>query len=92
MEHVPAIFRSWPGWDAAVRALRHRAEQHGAFARVASEELRSRYRNVPTAMVIDAVASRQRKYEETVRPFVRHYLEANPSLTLRDISADGARG
>ena len=43
-------------------------------------------------MVIDAVASRQRKYEETVRPFVRHYLEANPSLTLRDISADGARG
>jgi hypothetical protein len=89
---VPAILRSWPGWDAAVEALRQHAEQHGNRARLAAEELRNRYRDVPAAMVLDSVASRQRKYATTVRPFVRRYLEANPSLTLRTLSVDGARG
>jgi hypothetical protein len=89
---VETILRSWPGWDAAVRALTQHAERHGSRARAASEELRSRYRDVPAAMVIDAVASRQRKYQSTVQPFVQRYLDQHPSLTLRDLSLTGAQG
>lgn len=78
---------SW--WPAAIDRLRERVEQPdggslGTYADV--------YMGRRAAMVVDVVASRQRRYEAVVLRIVSDFDQRHPSVTLEELGESGPGG
>lgn len=72
------VLRQRPGWDVAVSNLRTLADGGGPGARTAARDYTQVYTGKRGAMVVDVVASRQRRYKTRVLPLVRNGSTTNP--------------
>ena len=80
------VLRKRGDWEAAVGKLRALAESGADRAREAATEYAQVYAGRRGAMVIDVVASRQRRYTSRVLPLVARWLERNPNPSLASLA------
>ena len=67
------VLRQRPEWRAAVSRLKTLADEHGQEAHAAAQRYAMEYASRRGSMVIDVVASRQRRYVERVLPMVERW-------------------
>lgn len=72
---MPEMMRQLPNWDNAVTAVKRKLVSTDASRK--AKELQLRYVGKRGLMVLDVVASRQRRYDKVVVP---HYLEKYKSM------------
>lgn len=70
--------RSLPAWAPAIEALRRKYEADGDEAHERAAGYGELYASRRAAMVVDVVASRQRRYERRVLPMVQQFDDAFP--------------
>lgn len=85
------LLRRRPGWSEAVAQLKALASTHGDAARAAAATYGAVYVGRRGAMVVDVVASRQRKYEARVVPLVARWSAAVGEPTLAALAAQELR-
>jgi len=84
---MTALITALPGYGEALRALVALRDDHGSEARQRAQEYGHVYSGQRGAMVVDVVASRQRRYEVRVRDgIVRDYVANVPDLGLRALA------
>ena len=76
------VLRRRPGWEAALRKLHDLAAEKGDEAVARASELQTRYKGRRASAVVDAVASRQRRYIRRVKPMVEKFEQHAGGLTL----------
>lgn len=80
---LPALLlRSHPQWKVAVKNLRDLNRAHGKEAQTRSLNYAAEYENSRGAMVVDVVASRQRRYTTRVRNIVADWKSRNAEHTI----------
>jgi hypothetical protein len=80
--------RSRPTWPAAVRRLKLLWDRAGDNAKSRAEEYGEVYAGRRGAMVVDVVASRQRRYNERVLPDVARWEAGVEEPTLKQLAGD----
>jgi len=80
------VLRQRPEWPHAVEQLRKLAAERGAQARSDARDYGQRYAGRRGAMVIDVVASRQRRYTQRVLPLVQRWEHDHRPPTLRTLA------
>lgn len=83
---VLTVLRRRSEWGPAVSELRDLLAQHGAEARRRAEDYGRVYEGRRGAMVLDVVASRQRRYQKRVLPLVAQWETDNDGRSLRWLS------
>lgn len=68
MDELVQLFRREATWGPAVENLRALKESHGEQAEEAAAEYANAYKGCRGAMIVDVVASRQRRYLRRVKP------------------------
>jgi hypothetical protein len=86
---VTAILSKRAGWPDALGRLHHLHTEHGSDATTSAARYAGIYRGRRAAMVFDVVASRQRKYEEVVLPWVNVFNTEPASESLAALSTIG---
>ncbi|MFD8494910.1 hypothetical protein [Amycolatopsis sp. NPDC059657] len=76
------VLRQRPEWRAAVGRLQNLADEFGNEARTAAHKYAAEYAKRRGSMVIDVVASRQRRYVERVLPMVKRWEADHQPATL----------
>ena len=76
------LLRQHPGWAGAVARLTALAQTRGAEARAAAQQYPEVYAGRRGSMVLDVVASRQRRYVSRVLPLVTRWQAAHPPGSL----------
>lgn len=76
------VLRQRPEWQAAVGRLRTLADELGRAAHTAAQWYAMEYASRRGSMVIDVVASRQRRYVKRVLPMIKRWEADHPSPTL----------
>ena len=84
---VLEVLRNRPGWQEAVAELRVLWGGAGGAAQQRAEQYGMVYEGRRGAMVVDVVASRQRKYQSRVLPLVARWEEHVEDSTLRQLAA-----
>ena len=74
-----------PSWGQAMCALQELFQAHGHEAEERVTELAARYEGARALAVIDAVASRQRRYQIRVLPMVELYRVSRDDHSLRQL-------
>lgn len=82
-------FGDLPYWHDGMSRLRQLMETNGAAAREAAGGYAATYSGRRAAMVVDVVASRQRRYETRVMKMVASFEERGEVQTLADLAAKG---
>jgi hypothetical protein len=80
------VLRQRPEWRAAVGRLETLADERGRDAHVAAQRYATEYASRRGSMVIDVVASRQRRYVERVLPMVKRWEADHRSRTLEALA------
>lgn len=80
------VLRQRPEWRDAVGMLKALAEERGASARAAALHYSLVYAGRRGSMVVDAVASRQRRYKSRVLPLVKQWEFEHPEPTLETLA------
>lgn len=83
-----SMLRQREGWPAAIENLKHLAERSGDTAQAAAAEYANKYEGRRGAMVVDVVASRQRRYDTRVLPLVADWEAKAPDSSLRSLVAE----
>ncbi|BBY92309.1 hypothetical protein MGALJ_19780 [Mycobacterium gallinarum] len=76
------LLRSDPQWRHAVANLRDLKRDHGAHAETRAQNYAAEYDNARGAMIVDVVASRQRRYSTRVRKIVADWKARNAEHTI----------
>lgn len=84
-----AVLSKRTGWAGALKRLHDLYDEHGTDAAMSAEGYADRYKGRRAAMVFDAVASRQRKYELVVLPWVAIFDTEPASASLAALSTIG---
>jgi len=82
MGEVADLFHSDPSWDRAVENLRGLEREHGEEARARALSYAAVYDGARGAMVVDVVASRQRRYKSRVTGIVSDWKTENAEHTI----------
>ncbi|MDP7724173.1 hypothetical protein [Mycobacterium sp. TY814] len=82
MNQALELLREDPAWGPAVVRLKTLKESRGARAEAAAADYVGVYAGRRGAMIVDVVASRQRRYEKRVRPLVAEWLAANDEHSI----------
>lgn len=85
MEDLSAL----PQWTDAITRLGVLMDRHGAEAREQAAGYVARYQGRRASMVIDVVASRQRRYEAQVLPMVDAFAQTPAAVSLRALAHEG---
>lgn len=78
-----------PSWALGTANLSVLNQKQGDQARSRAESYGTVYEGRRGAMIVDVVASRQRKYTARVLPTVRRWEESSPDSSLATLAADG---
>lgn len=81
-------FSSLPWWSAAMENLNALIDLHGHAAAARARDFAEVYQGRRGAMVVDVIASRQRKYEQRVLGMVAAYETSHPS-SLAHLAREG---
>lgn len=82
MAEIPDLFRSSPDWRGAVERLLDLEREHGEEARTRALNYAAVYSGARGAMIVDVVASRQRRYQTRVMQIVSDWKNANAEHTI----------
>lgn len=83
---VLRVLRRRPEWESAVSKLHDLLAQYGEEARRRAEDYGRVYQDRRGSMVLDVVASRQRRYQNRVLPLVTQWEADNDEHSLRWLS------
>ena len=84
-----AVLSKRTGWAGVLKRLHDLYDEHGTDAAMSAEGYADRYKGRRAAMAFDAVASRQRKYELVVLPWVAIFDTEPASASLAALSTIG---
>jgi uncharacterized protein with LGFP repeats len=79
---VAGLLRADPQWSHAVEKLRELIRDYGAEAHTRARNYAAEYGNARGAMIVDVVASRQRRYTKRVRNIVSDWKAHNAEHTI----------
>jgi hypothetical protein len=85
------VLRQRPEWDGAVSRLRELVMARGESARAAAIDHGQMYSGRRGAMVVDVVASRQRRYVSRVLPMVTRWADSVPEPSLVCLATEPLR-
>ncbi len=82
MGGIADLFHSDPGWGCAVENLRGLESEHGEEAQARALGYAAAYDGARGAMIVDVVASRQRRYKSRVTGIVSDWKAQNAEHTM----------
>ena len=82
MGEISDLFHSAPDWRGSVEKLRDLDREHGGDARDRALNYAAVYSGARGAMIVDVVASRQRRYQSRVMQIVSDWKNANAEHTI----------